>query len=258
MSARKLEAVMPWALIFAMFVLWEATCIVFRIDAFVLPRPTEVVASIVKRSDALAWHALHTFYTTMLGFVLAVAGGVLLGALVGSSRLLYKGLYPLLVGFNSIPKVAVVPVLVIWFGIGVVPAVLTAFMVSFFPVTVNVATGLATLEPELEDVLRALGASRRDILVKVGIPRSLPYLFASLKVAITLAFIGSVISETVASNEGIGYLILAASARFDVPLVFAALTVIAVMGIAMYAVFAAVEGRMTGWATRKMDYPMGG
>ena len=258
MNARKLEAIMPWALIAAMFVLWEVTCIAFRIDTFVLPRPTEVVASIVKRRDVLAWHALHTFYTTMLGFVLAVVGGVLLGALVGSSRLLYKGLYPLLIGFNSIPKVAVVPVLVIWFGIGVVPAVLTAFMVSFFPVTVNVATGLATLEPELEDVLRALGASRRDILVKVGIPRSLPYLFASLKVAITLAFIGSVISETVASNEGIGYLILAASARFDVPLVFAALTVIAVMGIVMYAVFAAIEGRMTGWATRKMDYPMGG
>jgi NitT/TauT family transport system permease protein len=258
MTSRQLEAVIPWIVIAALFVLWEVVCIVFRIDGFVLPRPTEVVASIVKRHDALASHAMHTFYTTMLGFVLAVVGGVLLGALVGSSRLLYKGLYPLLVGFNSIPKVAVVPVLVIWFGIGVVPAVLTAFMVSFFPVTVNVATGLATLEPELEDVLRALGASRRDILLKVGIPRSLPYLFASLKVAITLAFIGSVISETVASNEGIGYLILAASARFDVPLVFAALTVIAVMGIAMYAVFAAVEGRMTGWATRKMDYPMGG
>lgn len=258
MTARRLEAIMPWAIIVAMFLAWEAVCVVFRIDTFVLPRPTEVIASIVGRAEALAFHALHTFYTTMLGFVLAVAGGVLLGALVGSSRLLYRGLYPLLVGFNSIPKVAVVPVLVIWFGIGVVPAVITAFMVSFFPVTVNVATGLATLEPELEDVLRALGASRRDILVKVGIPRSLPYLFASLKVAITLAFIGSVISETVASNEGIGYLILAASARFDVPLVFAALTVIAVMGIAMYAVFAAIEGRMTGWATRKMDYPMGG
>jgi NitT/TauT family transport system permease protein len=258
MNDRKLEAIMPWAIIVAAFVLWEAVCIAFRIDTFVLPRPTEVLDSIVKRGEALGFHALHTFYTTILGFVLAVAGGVLLGALVGSSRLLYKGLYPLLVGFNSIPKVAVVPVLVIWFGIGVVPAVITAFMVSFFPVTVNVATGLATLEPELEDVLRALGASRRDILVKVGIPRSLPYLFASLKVAITLAFIGSVISETVASNEGIGYLILAASARFDVPLVFAALTVIAVMGVAMYAIFAAIEGRTTGWATRKMDYPMCG
>ena len=258
MSGRTLERLMPWIVIAACFVLWEAVCVVFNIQEFVLPRPSVVAASIVKRADVLAFHALHTFYTTMLGFVLAVVGGMLLGALVGSSRLLYTGLYPLLIGFNSVPKVAVVPVLVFWFGIGVVPAVITAFLVSFFPVTVNVATGLATLEPELEDVLRALGASRRDILIKVGIPRSLPYLFASLKVAITLAFIGSVISETVASNEGIGYLILAASARFDVPLVFAALTVIAVMGIVMYGLFALVERRTTGWATRKMDFPMGG
>ena len=117
---------------------------------------------------------------------------------------MYKACYPLLVGFNSIPKVAFVPVLVVWFGIGTVPAILTAFLISFFPVVVNVATGLATLEPELEDVLRSLGARRLDILFKVGLPRALPYFFASLKVAITLAFVGSVISETVASNLGIG------------------------------------------------------
>src|SRR5688500_16080882 len=193
MKGRTLERLMPWLVIAACFAIWEIACVVFNIQEFVLPRPSAVAASIVKRAEVLAGHALHTFYTTMLGFVLAVVGGVLLGALVGSSRLLYTGLYPLLIGFNSVPKVAVVPVLVIWFGIGIVPAVITAFLVSFFPVTVNVATGLATLEPELEDVLRALGASRRDILVKVGIPRSLPYLFASLKVAITLAFIGSVL-----------------------------------------------------------------
>ena len=253
MNRRQIEHVLPWAVIVAMFVLWELLCVVFKLDAFVLPRQTAVWQSLIKNHVAVGEHALYTLYTTILGFVLAVVGGVLLGAIVGSSRLSYKGLYPLLIGFNSIPKVAIVPVLVIWFGIGVVPAVITAFTVSFFPVTVNVATGLATLEPELEDVLRALGASRRDILLKVGIPRSLPYLFASLKVAITLAFIGSVISETIASNKGIGYLILAASARFDVPLVFAALMVIAAMGIVMYALFAAIETRMTGWATRKME-----
>lgn len=258
MSGKWLEWGIPVALTVAMLAAWELGCLVFSIEPYVLPRPTAVMASVFKQRDALTFHALHTLYTTVIGFVLAVAGGMLLGAVVGSSRLLYLGLYPVLVGFNSIPKVAIVPVLVIWFGIGVVPAVLTAFLVSFFPVTVNVATGLATLEPELEDVLRALGASRRDILLKVGIPRSLPYFFASLKVAITLAFIGSVISETVASNEGIGFLILTASARFDVPLVFASLLVIAVMGIGMYAAFAAIEARTTGWATRKLDVPVGG
>jgi NitT/TauT family transport system permease protein len=155
-----------------------------------------------------------------------------------------------MIGFNSIPKVAVVPILVIWFGIGEVPAILTAFLISFFPIVVNVATGLATIEPELEDVLKALGASKLDIMRKVGIPRALPYFFGSLKVAITLAFVGSVISESVASNVGIGNMMLQAQAQFQVPLVFAGLVVLAVEGIVMYAMMAWVERRMTGWAHR--------
>src|SRR5678810_1389825 len=126
-----------------------------------------------------------------------------------------------MIGFNAIPKVAVVPILVLWFGIGFIPAVLTAFLISFFPIGVKVATGLATIEPELEDVLKALGASKLDIMRKVGIPRSLPYFFGSLKVAITLAFVGSVVSETVGSNKGIGKLMLDAQAPFQVPIVFA-------------------------------------
>jgi NitT/TauT family transport system permease protein len=258
MTVRAAQYGMPLVVTAAIFVVWELACIAISVPEYVLPRPGAIFVSMLKHHDALTFHALHTLYTTVIGFVLAVAGGLVLGLIIGSSRLVYDGLYPVLVGFNSIPKVAIVPVLVIWFGIGFLPAVITAFVVSFFPVTVNVATGLATLEPELEDVLRALGASRLEILKKVGIPRSLPYLFASLKVAITLAFIGSVISETIASNEGIGYLILTASARFDVPLVFAALLVIAAMGIAMYALFAAVESRTTGWATRRIEYAAGG
>ena len=122
------------------------------------------------------------------------------------------------------------PILVVWFGIGTIPAILTAFLISFFPIVVNVATGLATLEPELEDVLRSLGATKSDILWKVGLPRSLPYFFASLKVAITLAFVGTVVSETVASNEGIGYLMMSAGSSMRMPLVFAGLIVIGVDG----------------------------
>jgi NitT/TauT family transport system permease protein len=193
----------------------------------------------------------------MIGFGFAVIGGVFLGIAVGASRIVYSGLYPVLIAFNSIPKVAIVPVLVIWFGIGEIPAIITAFMLAFFPILVNVATGLATIEPELEDVLRSLGARKLDILLKVGIPGSLPYFFASLKVAITLALVGSVVSETVASNFGIGYLMISASSRFDVALVFAGLSVVSVMGVVIYAVFAALERRFTGWATRKMEIPSG-
>ncbi len=150
---------------------------------------------------------------------------------------------------------AFVPVLVVRFGIGTVPVILTAFLISFFSVVVNVAAGLATLEPELEDVLRSLGANRWNIIIKVGLPRSLPYFFASLKVSIALAFVGSVIAETVASNLGIGYLMMSASSSMNMPLVFAGLIVIGVMGVVMYEFFAVLEKRLTGWAHRNPNAP---
>lgn len=248
--ARLVEAFGPWLVAVPTIILWEISVWIFNIPTFVLPAPSAIVASLWKWAPVIGIHAWQTLYTTLVGFVFAVIGGLGLGVAVGWSPLLYRALYPVLIAFNSIPKVAIVPILVIWFGIGTIPAVITAFMLSFFPIVVNVAAGLATVEPEMEDVLRSLGASRRDVLLKVGLPRSAPYFFASLKVAITLALVGSVISETIAANKGIGYLMLNASSRFDVPLVFAGLVVVALMGVAIYEVFALVERRTTGWATR--------
>ena len=244
------ELLPPTVVILAAIVLWELVVIVFRVPEFVLPGPTAVWAALQKWRAAIWFNAEQTLYTTLVGFALAVVGGMGLGLAVGYSTLVYRALYPLLIGFNSVPKAAIVPVLVIWFGIGTIPAILTAFLISFFPIVVNVSTGLATLEPELQDVLRSLGASKREIFLKVGIPRSLPYFFASLKVSVTLAFVGAVISETVAANRGIGYMMLAASSRFEVPLVFAGLVVVALMGVALFAAFAVIERRLTGWAYR--------
>lgn len=240
----------PWLFTIGMLIVWEAGCRLFNIPPFLLPPPTAIAQAFVDYSGPIARNSWITLETTLIGFGMAVAFGMLLGLLVGWSRAIYAGLYPLMIGFNAIPKVALVPILVLWFGIGFIPAVLTAFLISFFPIVVNVATGLATIEPELEDVLKALGASKLDIMRKVGIPRTLPYFFGSLKVAITLAFVGSVISESVASNYGIGNLMLQAQAQFQVPLIFAGLVVLAVEGIAMYAAMAMLERRMTGWAQR--------
>src|SRR5215470_9773825 len=183
----------PWLYTLVLFALWEAAVAMLRIPTFFLPPPTAIARAFIDFWPAIYRNSLFTLTTTLIGFALAVGFGLLLGLLVGWSRNIYAGLYPLMIGFNAIPKVAVVPILVLWFGIGFVPAVLTAFLISFFPIVVNVATGLATIEPELEDVLKALGASKLDIMRKVGIPRALPYFFGSLKVAITLAFVGSVI-----------------------------------------------------------------
>lgn len=250
---RRIETWAPWLVLSATVVLWQAICSAFHVSEFLFPSPWAILVSLCQYAGPIGAHAFQTFWTTMAGFALGVAVGAGLGFVIGSSRLMYHALYRLMIGFNSIPKSAFVPILVVWFGIGTVPAILTAFLICFFPITVNVATGLATLEPELEDVLRALGASRLDIIRKVGLPRSLPYLFASLKVAITLAFIGTVISETVASNNGIGYLMMSAGAQLRMPLVFAGLIVISIMAMGMYELFAYLERRMTGWAHRSMN-----
>ena len=250
MNTSFVEKHAPSLLVIAILVLWEMICRGFKVDPFVLPMPTAIWDSLLEFKKPIFDHALQTFWTTMVGFGVAVLVGIILGCLLGSSALIYRACYPLLVGFNSIPKAAFVPILVVWFGIGTTPAIVTAFLISFFPIVVNVATGLATLEPELEDVLRALGATRVEILRKVGLPRSMPFFFASLKVAITLAFVGTVVSEISASNAGIGYLMMSASSSLKTPLMFAGVIVISIMAMAMYEVFAWIEKRMTGWAHR--------
>lgn len=241
------------ALIIGVFVFWELVCLVANISDILLPRPTQIVAALVKFWPAIWPHTYQTLYTTLVGFSIGVFIGVLLGVLIGSSKLAYDTAYPLLVGFSSIPKVAVVPIFVLWYGAGTVPAILTAMIICIFPIVVNVATGIATVEPELEDVMKTLKASKLDILWNVSLPRAMPYFFASLKVAITLAFVGSVVAETVASNRGIGNMMMIASSSFNVPLVFAGLFVLAGLGVALYVLFSLIEHRITGWAHRKTD-----
>ncbi len=248
MTARLRQLVLPFGVFAGLVLVWELAVPVFRIQQIVLPAPSGIVRTMVQMAGPIAFHARHTLVTTLIGFGAAVGLGLLLGFLIGASVTARDALYPLLVGFNSIPKAAVVPMLVMWFGIGAVPAVLTAFLLAFFPVAVNVALGLATLEAELRDVLRVLGASRWQIFRKVGVPRTMPLFFASLKVAVSSAFVGSVISETVASNAGIGYLMAVAASDFNTRLAFGGLFVLAAMGVALYGVFAAIERRVTGWA----------
>jgi len=250
MNNKNLQTWAPWLLLAAILLLWQAICMGFNVSEFIFPSPSRIAQQLVEYRGEIAKHAWRTFWVTMAGFGIAIVVGVLLGFLIGSSRLAYAAVYPVMTGFNALPKAAFVPILVVWFGIGVGPAVLTAFLISFFPITVNIATGLATLEPELEDVLRVLGAKRWDVLVKVGLPRSMPYFFGSLKVAITLAFVGTTVSEMTASNEGIGYLLVSAGSSMQMGLAFAGLVVVGAMAMVMYELFSVLEKRITGWAHR--------
>lgn len=245
-----LQKLSPWLAALAALAIWHLAVVLFKIEQFVLPSPVETFIALYQFRGPLMSNALFTLYTTLVGFGISVFIGMLLGIAIGEFRIVYNALYPLLIAFNSVPKVAIVPILVLWFGIGSIPAIITAFVLSFFPIVVNVATGLATVEPELLDILRSLGATRTDMLIKIGIPRSLPYFFASLKVAITLSFVGAVIAEIVAGDKGVGHVMLVAGATFNVPLVFAGLIVVGIMGTGMYVLFALVEQRLTGWSVR--------
>jgi NitT/TauT family transport system permease protein len=247
---KNLERFAPLLLLVATLALWQLICVAFNVSEFIFPSPWRIVEQTLEHRWTILGHAWRTFWVTMVGFGIAIVVGVLLGFLMGSSRLAYNAMYPLMTGFNALPKAAFVPILVVWFGIGAGPAILTAFLISFFPIMVNIATGLATLEPELEDVLRVLGAKRWDVLTKVGLPRSMPYFYGSLKVAITLAFVGTTVSEMVASNEGIGYLLISAGSSMQMGLAFSGLMMVGIMAMAMYELFSVIEKRTTAWAHR--------
>ena len=148
--------------------MWQILCSALDVSEFIFPSPWRIWTQFLEFKGIIAAHAWRTYWVTMTGFGIAIVVGVLLGFVIGSSRLAYAAVYPLMTGFNALPKAAFVPILVVWFGIGVGPAILTAFLISFFPIMVNIATGLATLEPELEDVLRVLGARRWDVVLDRG------------------------------------------------------------------------------------------
>ncbi len=253
MNARRLERWAPALLAVVVVLVWQVLVQALQVPEFLFPSPLAIASQFAEFKGPLLAAAWSTFWVTMVGFGIAIAVGVLLGFLIGSSRLAYAALYPLMVGFNAVPKAAIVPILVVWFGIGVGPGILTAFLISFFPIMVNIATGLATLEPELEDVLRVLGAHRWDVLVKVGLPRAMPYFYGSLKVSITLAFVGTVLAEMTAGDSGIGNLIQSAGSQQRMALAFAGLVTISAMAMAMYELFSAIEKHTTAWAHRRAD-----
>jgi NitT/TauT family transport system permease protein len=250
-SRKTLQTVVsPVAFIFFLLLMWETICHALRVSKFVVPRPSEIVPIFAMRWETIWPNALQTLSTTLIGFVVGVSIGFVLGVALGASTRFYKTVFPTLIGVNSIPKVAVVPLLVLWTGIGTIPAVLTSAIIVVFPVAVVVSASIAIMDPDLNDVMRSLGASRVVTLAKIGIPQAMPYFFGSLKIAITLSFIGSILAESVAANRGLGFMMNRAASDFDVELVFAGLLTLAIMGITLYLASIFIERRMVGWAYR--------
>lgn len=234
-------ALPPLLVTVAVLVAWELAVNVFDVSEFVLAKPSEIVAELGDSRELLVDASWSTLQAIVYGFGLSAAVGILLALLLGVWRPIDRAFYPLVVAFQTVPKVALAPIFVLWFGYGLAPKMLLIATIAFFPVALNMRTGLNAVDSELLLLMRSVGASRWEILRKVQIPNSLPYLFAGLKIAITFSVIGAIVAEFAGSSEGLGYLIEFASTQLDTRLVFAALAVVSVLGLALYYGLALLE-----------------
>lgn len=245
------DFLLPLAFVAVVLLAWQIITQAFHIPPYILPAPTQFLSVLISRADVLVMMAKQTAEATLIGFALGVTIGLFVGGIMGSSRFLYDMIYPSLVGVHAVPSVALIPMFIVWVGIGPQIAVITGTIASFFPVTVIVASAIAASSPELDDVLRSLGARKIDVLLKVSIPQAMPQFFGSIKLAIAGAFIGTVVAEIVAGSAGIGHVMVIATNNMDGPLAYAGLTVLAIMGVTFYLAAVLIEKRLTGWAYRR-------
>ena len=253
MSMQKIAVPLIAILIFVIF--WEALVWVNDWPNYKMASPSDLWPAFWKFRYLFLDYGWDTLWRTVVGLMLAVAVGVALGMVMGFSKTMRDALYPLLVGFNEIPKATVVPIIALIFvGQHDLNTILIAFMISFFPIAVSVSIGLSTLEPEYRDILRALGASKTMIFWKIALPKTLPEFFGALKVAVTLAFIGTNLMEIVSPHgRGLGALFDSGKTNADYPLMFAVLIALAVLGIVLYYVVVVLEKIFAGWAERDVS-----
>jgi NitT/TauT family transport system permease protein len=228
--------------------LWWLATIVFGIESFLVPSPADVVSSFAELPGYLLEQSLVTLGETVLGFLLSIVVGVPLALLIVGSKVLERMFYPLLVALNAVPKVAIAPIFVVWFGFGIESKVLLIVLVCVFPVVISTASGMKSTPHELVELLRSLDATRRQEFFKLRFLYALPQVFVGLKVAISLAVIGAVIAEFIGARAGLGYVISQSGASADTSLAFAAMSLLAVMSITLFYGIAYIERKALPWA----------
>lgn len=238
----------------AVFLAWELAVRAFAIKPIILPPPSAVFAELF--SDPL-WYLRHAWYTlvvTLGGFALAVVLGVALAVAIVESRLLEKTIYALIVGLNSVPKVAVAPLFVIWLGTGAEPKIAIGFLIAVFAIVIDTVLGLKSVPADILDLARAMRGGRVATLWRIRFPCALPSIFAGMKVAVSLALVGTIVGEFVSSQRGLGYVILSAQGTFDTARVFAAIIVLGIMGVALFWLIAAAERLAIPWHVSQREY----
>lgn len=256
--ARRLSqspAMRPIILLVIVLVLWEVATRMFKVPSYLVPSPGQVVEQLVKHWPKLLSESGVTTVAALGGFALSVVIGVPMALLIAYSKTIENYLYPLLVFSQSVPKIAIAPLFVVWFGFGIVPKIISAFLLGFFPVVVAMVTGFKSVEPEMIDLARSVRAGRLKTFWFIALPYSMPYLFSGLKVCITLVVVGAVVGEFVGSNSGIGYVLQVANGNFDLPLMFAALLVLSTIGVILFALIDLAEHFLVPWhASRRTSF----
>jgi NitT/TauT family transport system permease protein len=228
----------PVALFAALLLVWEGAVRLLAVPDIILPAPSAILAYLVRRDMLFLNHLWPTLLQTIEGFALAVTGGILLAVVVSLTEIGRRGIMPLLVIAQIVPKIAVAPLLMLWFGLGSISRVLIAFLVSFFPMVINTASGLGSVSEEMVLLGRSLARGRVQFFMKIQFPHALPYIFDGMKVSITLAIIGVIVAEFVSSQKGLGYLIMFANGMLDTVMMMSAITVLSAVGLALYGLIA--------------------
>ena len=232
-------------------VLWEVGVRAFGVPAFLLPGPVEISSAFIGSWDLLLRHAVPTAMEAVVGFIGAMVAGGLSGVLISRSALAERSLYPWLVASQTLPVIAVAPVLVTWFGYGALPKVLVVVLFCFFPITVGVVDGLRATDPDLLRLMRSFGASRWKTFFAVEAPGALPFVFGGVRLAVTYCVVGAVIGEWVGSSEGLGFLMIQDKNQFETPRLFAEIALLSMMGVALFLSVALAQRLLAPWTLRR-------
>ncbi|MCL4459635.1 MAG: ABC transporter permease [Chloroflexi bacterium] len=244
-----------WAMV-GILVIWQIGVMVFGVPEYLLPAPSRIVVRVITEGGYLFRHTLVSIREILLGFALSIAVGIPTAVIIVYSRPLERTIYPVLVSFQTVPKVAVAPLFIIWFGFGILPKILVAFLIAFFPIVIDTVVGLRSVEPEMLYLVRSMGANPLETFFKIRFPNALPNIFAGLKVAITLAVVGAIVGEFVGADAGLGYVLVVANGYLDTVMVFATIAILALVGIILFEIIDILEKAVLPWhVSQRIEVP---
>ena len=246
-AAAFLRRLMPLAGVTGFLLVWQIFVVAWGVPAYLLPPPSAIGHAFISQLPLLLDHGWTTVYEMLAGYAMAVGIAIPLAIAITSSRRFNQLVMPTMLFFQIIPKVAIAPLFLVWFGVGPTPKILVAFLISFFPIVIDAAVGLRSMSTEMADLARSMGASRWQVFAQFRLPTSLPYLFSGLKVAATLAIAGTVVGEFVGADKGLGYLLLVTNSNMEAALMFATILALTIIGLVFYYLVEMLETFLIPW-----------